>query len=150
MPRCGSNCDASYTQVSWEPVPGYAKLFNEGTLVSFEITHDDLNFKYSADGKETSRSGKQATMITVTITELPCSDWYKAVYAAWKADKFSCGTLVINDPCCSITVVNFATVEPDIRNIAVDSNDPVNIVFKGLLDKGTSVAQSIGVNNSFF
>lgn len=147
MARCGSNCDASYTQVSWEPVAGFAKLFSEGTLVEFAIEHDDLQLKYSADGKTTSRAGKQATMITVTIRELACSDWSKAVFAAWKADKFSCGTLVINDPCCDITVINFATAEPNIRNIAIDSNDPITIVFKGLLDKGEGVAASTGVGN---
>ena len=135
MARCGSNCDVTYTQVSWEAVPGFAKLFSEGVLVEFEVVHDDLNLKYSADGKEVSRSGKQATQVNVTINELACSSWYKAVYAAWKADKFACGRLVVNDPCCDITIVNYATVEPDIRNIAVDANDPVKLVFRGLLDK---------------
>lgn len=135
MAQCGSNCDATLTQISWEPVAGYAKLFSEGSLVEFEIEHDDLNFRYSADGSEVSRAGKQATMITVTINELPCSTWYKSVYAAWKADKFACGRLIINDSCCDITIVNFATVEPSIRGISIDSNDPTSIVFKGLLHK---------------
>ena len=43
MARCGSNCDVTHTQVSWEAVPGFAKLFSEGVLVEFEVVYDDLN-----------------------------------------------------------------------------------------------------------
>ena len=134
MARCGSNCDASTSQVSWEPVPGYAKLFSDGTLIDIQIEHDDLQLKYSADGQEVSRSGKQAVMATVTIRELKCSSWYKAVRDEWLADKFSCGRLIING-CCDIFILNFATVEPDYANVEVDSNEPVTVTFKGLLNK---------------
>ncbi|MDB4461532.1 hypothetical protein N9043_01130 [bacterium] len=144
MSRCGTVCDASLTQVSWTPVSGFATLFSEGTLVEFDIEHDDLNFKYSADGTVTSRTGKQATMITVTVTELACSQWSKDVYQAWLEDKFACGILTISDQCCIDTVVTNATVEPSIRTISIDSNDPISLVFKGLLSKPTG-AGSVGV-----
>lgn len=144
MSRCGSNCDATLTKVSWGSVSGYASLFSEGVVVDYNITHDDLNLKYSSDGQQVSRTGKQATMIEVTINELRCSDWSRAVYNAWLKDKFECNTLTINDSCCAqIIKVNFATVQPDIASIAVDTNDPVSIVFVGLLDKGSNVAGSI-------
>lgn len=144
MARCGSNCDATLTQVSWSEVQGYAELFSEGVVVDYNITHDDLSLKYNSAGTKVSRTGKQATMIEVTISELRCSDWSRAVYNAWLADKFACGVLTINDSCCSqIVKVNFATVQPDIPSISIDDNSPVNIVFVGLLDKGSNVAGSI-------
>lgn len=148
MSRCGASCDASLTQVSWSEVSGYASLFSEGVVVDYNITHDDLQLKYNAAGTQVSRVGKQATMIEVTISELRCSDWSRAVYQAWLADKFACGTLIVRDSCCSeIIQVNFATVQPDIPSISIDSNDPNTIVFMGLLDKGSTTAGSVGVGN---
>lgn len=149
MARCGSsNCDASQVQVSWEPVPGYAGLFSEGTVVQIDIDHPDMQLKYNAAGTEVSRVGKQAREVTVTIRENKCSAWGLAVYNAWANDVFECGSLILNTNCClGIIKVNFAVVEPNIPDIEVDANNPVEIVFKGILDKAGNYSGGVGIGN---
>lgn len=130
---CGLSCNVSDTVVTYSAISGEAPLWDEGDVVNYEIDQIDLQEHTDHTGNNFIRSGKNVKMVNVTLMLFPCSDWYKALYKAWCDNTLVCGDLVINDPCCDVTLVTKAGISQMAKKPVSHDSTAVDVVFRGIL-----------------
>lgn len=128
-------CNVSDTVVTFSAIPGSAGLWDEGEVVMYEIDEIDQNEHTDHTGSVIIRSGKNVKMVNVTVNLFPCSEWYKALYNAWMDDTTVCGDLVIDDPCCSTTLVTKCGIKSMGKKPVSHESVATTVVFRGVLTK---------------
>lgn len=133
--NCGS-CDLSKATFKFAPIAGLAPMIGEGDLVTWELDETEFNDVKSHDGSLLIGSFNKNTDVKVTVFLFPCSDWYRAIFSAWKKDKGICGDIIANDPCCDVHIFERARItKMGVKPISY-SNDAVEIEFKANLPTG--------------
>lgn len=135
MSNCGASCDMAFATFQWEPIAGYAPMYDEGDIVSYEVEETKFNEHTDHTGELLISSFKGATMVDITVSLFPCSQWYKDTYEAWRADKGLCGEIVVNDPCCDVRVFEKARIKKmGIKPVSYD-NKATEIVFSAYIPR---------------
>lgn len=135
MDSCGTSCDLSLATFSFSPVPGYAPMYDEGDIVSFEVEDTEFNEHTDHTGEMLISSFKGATRVDITVSLFPCSAWYKALYEAWRCNKGICGNIIVNDPCCDVRTFEKARVKKmGIKPVSHD-NSATEIIFTAYIPR---------------
>lgn len=129
---CGV-CNLALATFVYTAVGGEAPMHDKGDIVSYDIEETEFDEHSSHDGKLLIASYKGSTKVEITLFAFPCSDWYKALYEAWRADKGLCGDIIVNDPCCDVSVFERGRVRKMGKKPVSHENAAVEIVFTALL-----------------
>lgn len=132
---CGLTCNVTDARVTYSPISGFANLWDEEDVVTYEVDEQDLQEHTDHTGELMIRSGNNIAMTNVTLNLFPCSDWYIDLFNAWMENKLICGDLIVDDPCCMRLMLKKASISSmGVKPISHNSN-PTEIVFRGILSK---------------